>query len=124
MGSGPTVDPLESRSRIGVPGGEFVIGSNDNPNDLPHIVAQPDFYIDSKPDQAILCFQEFNRHSSMSGADTFYKMGKAYENLGDMPRAAKCYEQVTGYEQHPLYYEARDALLRVQAPLRGGEGLT
>ncbi len=31
-----------------IPGGEFVLGSNDNPNDLPHIVAQPDFYIDSK----------------------------------------------------------------------------
>jgi formylglycine-generating enzyme required for sulfatase activity len=31
-----------------IPGGEFVIGSNDNPNDLPHIVAQTDFYIDSK----------------------------------------------------------------------------
>jgi formylglycine-generating enzyme required for sulfatase activity/tRNA A-37 threonylcarbamoyl transferase component Bud32 len=31
-----------------IPGGEFVIGSNDNPNDLPHIVALPDFYIDSK----------------------------------------------------------------------------
>ena len=24
------------------------MGSNDNPNDLPHIVSQPDFYIDSK----------------------------------------------------------------------------
>jgi formylglycine-generating enzyme required for sulfatase activity len=31
-----------------VPGGEFVLGSNNNPNDLPHIVAQTDFYIDSK----------------------------------------------------------------------------
>jgi formylglycine-generating enzyme required for sulfatase activity len=31
-----------------ISGGEFVIGSNDNPNDLPHIVAQTDFYIDSK----------------------------------------------------------------------------
>ena len=31
-----------------IPGGESVIGSNDDPNDLPHIVAQPDFYIDSK----------------------------------------------------------------------------
>jgi formylglycine-generating enzyme required for sulfatase activity len=31
-----------------IPGGEFVMGSNDTPNDLPHIVSQPDFYIDSK----------------------------------------------------------------------------
>ncbi|HEU5100024.1 MAG TPA: SUMF1/EgtB/PvdO family nonheme iron enzyme [Roseiflexaceae bacterium] len=31
-----------------IPGGEFVIGSNDNANDLPQIIAQPDFYIDAK----------------------------------------------------------------------------
>jgi formylglycine-generating enzyme required for sulfatase activity len=31
-----------------IPGGEFVLGSNDDPNNLPHIVAQTDFYIDSK----------------------------------------------------------------------------
>ena len=31
-----------------ISGGEFVIGSNDDPNNLPHIVALPDFYIDSK----------------------------------------------------------------------------
>jgi tetratricopeptide (TPR) repeat protein len=78
-----------------------------------------DLYLDTKPDQAILCFQEFSRHSSMSGADTLYKMGKAYENLGDFTRAARHYEQVTGYEQHPLYYEARDALERVRRRMRG-----
>jgi tetratricopeptide (TPR) repeat protein len=81
-----------------------------------------DLYLDSKPDQAILCFQEFTRHSSLSGADTLYKMGRAYENLGDLRRAANCYEQVTGYEQHPLYYEARDALDRVRG--RGAGDLT
>src|SRR5262249_47591866 len=81
-----------------------------------------DLYLDSKPDQAILCFQEFSRHGSMSGADTYFKMGKAYENLGVLPRAAKCYEHVTGYEQHPLYYEARDALQRVQGRMRGDAG--
>lgn len=75
-----------------------------------------DLYLDTKPDQAILCFQEFSRHSSLSGADTLFKMAKAYENLGDIPRAIRNYEQVTGYEQHPLYYEARDAIDR----LRGG----
>ena len=73
-----------------------------------------DLYLDTKPDQAILCFQEFARHGSLSGADTLYKLGKAHENLGDLMRAARYYEQVTGYEQHPLYYEARDALDRVR----------
>jgi tetratricopeptide (TPR) repeat protein len=76
-----------------------------------------DVYLDAKPDQAILCFQEFARHSSLSGADTKYKLGRAYENLGDFGHAARCYEEVTGYEQHPLYYEARDALDRVRVRL-------
>ncbi|MEP7188246.1 MAG: SUMF1/EgtB/PvdO family nonheme iron enzyme, partial [Roseiflexaceae bacterium] len=31
-----------------ISGDEFVLGSNDDPNNLPHIVALPDFYIDSK----------------------------------------------------------------------------
>ena len=49
-----------------------------------------------------------------SGADTLYKMGQAYEMLGDLPHAAKAYEQVTAYEGHPLAYEARSALSRVK----------
>lgn len=72
-----------------------------------------DLYLDSKPDQAILCLQEF-RTSDHSGADTLFKLGRAYEALGDYARAARMYEAVTGYEQHPLYYEARDALDRVK----------
>ncbi len=80
-----------------------------------------DLYLDPKPDQAILCFQEFARHSSLSGADTYYKLGRAYENLGDFGRAARSYEQVTGYEQHPLYHEVREALERVQRRRLGTE---
>lgn len=72
-----------------------------------------DLYINEKPDQAVLCFLEF-RQSDHAGADTSYKLGRAYENLGDLSRAAKCYEQVTAYEQHPLFYDARDALARVK----------
>jgi tetratricopeptide (TPR) repeat protein len=72
-----------------------------------------DMYMDEKPDQAVLCYQEF-RQSDRAGADTMYKMGRAYENLGDLARAAKCYENVLAYEGHPLYYEARDGLERVK----------
>jgi tetratricopeptide (TPR) repeat protein len=79
-----------------------------------------DLYLDSKPDQAILCFQEFTKHGSLSGADTLFKLGKAHENLGDLARAARYYEQVVAYEQHPLYYEARDALDRIRG--MGGLG--
>jgi tetratricopeptide (TPR) repeat protein len=73
-----------------------------------------DLYLHVKPDQAILCFQEYRKHGK-SGADTVYKMGVAYENLGDFARARKCYETVATYENHPLRPDANDALLRLQA---------
>jgi serine/threonine protein kinase/formylglycine-generating enzyme required for sulfatase activity len=44
----PATRQALSGDMVLMPGGEFVIGSNDDPNNLPHIVAQPDFYIDSK----------------------------------------------------------------------------
>jgi tetratricopeptide (TPR) repeat protein len=71
-----------------------------------------------KPDLAVPCFNAY-RKSPMSGADTMYKLGQAYEQLGDLPRAAKCYEHVTAYEGHPLYYDAQDALQRVQSSSTG-----
>jgi tetratricopeptide (TPR) repeat protein len=72
-----------------------------------------DLYLNVKPDQAIICFQEYRKHGK-SGADTVYKMGVAYENLGDFARARKCYETVVGYEGHPLGPEAHSALHRLQ----------
>jgi tetratricopeptide (TPR) repeat protein len=72
-------------------------------------------YLDElgKPDLAIQCFQAF-RQSPRSGADTMYRMGQAYEQLGDPAKAIKCYEHVTAYEQHPLVSEARSAIYRLQ----------
>lgn len=67
-----------------------------------------------KPDEAVQCFLDF-RKSYKSGADTLFKLGQAYEQVGDLKRAAKCFEQVTAYDGHPLVYEARDALYRVQS---------
>jgi tetratricopeptide (TPR) repeat protein len=72
-----------------------------------------DFYLDSKPSEAVACFLEF-RKSSRAGADTMYKLGRAYEAVGDFPRAARCYEEVTTFPEHPLYYDARDAFERVK----------
>jgi tetratricopeptide (TPR) repeat protein len=63
---------------------------------------------------AVPCFTEF-RKSSKSGADTLYKLGQAYEQIGDMARAVKCYKQVTGYDGHPLAPDAREALYRLEA---------
>jgi tetratricopeptide (TPR) repeat protein len=72
-----------------------------------------DIYLDEKADQAVECFKEFLK-SPRSGADTSYKLGRAYENLGDVARAAHYYEEVTTFTDHPLYYDARDGLERVR----------
>lgn len=74
-----------------------------------------DLYLNdlARPDLAVPCFLEF-RTSVKSGADTIYKLGQAYEQLGDAARAAKCYEQVTAYEGHPRYYDAQEGLRRVK----------
>jgi len=72
-----------------------------------------ELYVDDKPDQAVLCLQEF-RKSSKSGANTLYNMGRAYENLGDRNRAMRCYEQVIAFEGNPLVYDAREALDRLR----------
>ncbi|MBI1830439.1 MAG: hypothetical protein HYR84_03200 [Planctomycetes bacterium] len=75
-----------------------------------------DLYLDEKPGDAVACYLEF-RQSDEAGADTSFKLGKAYEALGDFPKAAVCYDEVTAYEMHPLYHEACDALQRLK---RGG----
>jgi tetratricopeptide (TPR) repeat protein len=78
-----------------------------------------DAYLQERPDQAVLCYQEF-RQSDDAGADTAYRLGQAYEAIGDYRNAAGCYSEVTAFERHPLFYEARDALDRVRrgAPAR------
>jgi tetratricopeptide (TPR) repeat protein len=67
-----------------------------------------------RPELAVACFNDY-RKSSKSGADTSFKLGRAYEQLGDVARAKRFYEQVTTYDNHPLAPEARDALYRLQA---------
>ncbi len=62
-----------------------------------------------KPDLAVACLSDF-RKSSKSGADTLYKLGQAYEQLGDLKRALKCYEHVISYDGHPLAPDARGDL--------------
>jgi tetratricopeptide (TPR) repeat protein len=66
-----------------------------------------------KPDLAIPCLLDF-KNSAKSGADTLFKLGLAYERVGDLKRAANCFEQVTAYDGHPLVHDARDALRRVR----------
>ncbi len=72
-----------------------------------------DLYLElERADQAVACLNEF-RKSSKSGARTWFKLGQAYEALGNRALAAKCYEQVTGYEGNPLAPDAQEALARL-----------
>jgi tetratricopeptide (TPR) repeat protein len=74
-----------------------------------------DLYMETgRADLAVPCFLDF-RKSSKSGAKTLYKLGQAYEQLGDAPRAIRCYKQVTAYKGNPLTPEAYDALHRLGA---------
>jgi tetratricopeptide (TPR) repeat protein len=74
-----------------------------------------DYYlrVAHKPDLALQCYSDYRR-SAKSGADTLYKMGQCYEQLGDTVRAMKCYQAVTVYD-HPLASEAYAALARLEA---------
>ena len=60
------------------------------------------------------CLTAF-RKSPKSGADTLYKLGQAYEQIGDRSKAVKFYEHVTTYGSHPLAPDAREALYRLQS---------
>jgi tetratricopeptide (TPR) repeat protein len=75
-----------------------------------------DLYLNelSRPESAVACYLDY-RKSSKSGADTAFKLGRAYEQLGDLAKAKRCYEQVTTFDNHPLAPEARHALYRLQA---------
>lgn len=68
----------------------------------------------ARPDLALPCFNDF-RESHKAGADTMYKLGQAYEQLGDKARAVKYYEHVTAFDDHPLAPDAREALYRLQS---------
>ncbi len=74
-----------------------------------------DLYLQAlgKPDQALACFSDYRKHTK-SGADTLYKMGQCYEQLGDRVKAAKCYQNVTIYD-HPLAWDASQALQRLES---------
>jgi len=73
-----------------------------------------DLYLQTlgKPDQALACFSDYRKYTK-SGADTLYKMGQCYEQLGDRVKAAKCYQNVTIYD-HPLAWDASQALQRLE----------
>ena len=72
-----------------------------------------------RPDMAIPCFKAY-QNAPRAGADTFYDLGRAYEANRQPQQAAKCYETVTGYPDHPLRYDAEEALRRVREGVSAG----
>jgi tetratricopeptide (TPR) repeat protein len=73
-----------------------------------------DLYLEAgQTELAVECLSEF-RNSAKSGARTLYKLGQAYEQLGDRPKAVRCYQLVTAYDGNPLVYDARSAISRLQ----------
>lgn len=73
-----------------------------------------DLYLEelNRPDLAVKAYQDYKEYGK-SGADTLFKLGKAYEAMGDQVNAAKFYNAVTAYEEHPRYWDAKEALQRL-----------
>jgi tetratricopeptide (TPR) repeat protein len=74
-----------------------------------------DLYLNEldRPDLAIGAFQDY-RKSPKSGADTLFKLGQACERTGQTARAIKFFEQVTGYDNHPLAADAHAGISRLK----------
>ena len=72
-------------------------------------------YLDEldRPDLAIPCFSDY-REYQRSGADTLYQLGRAHEANKNIPAAIKSYELVTAYQSHPRFYDAPEAVRRLQ----------
>lgn len=73
-------------------------------------------YLDelNRPDLAVRAFLDYKEYQK-SGADTLYQIARSYEAMSDHPNAKRFYEAVTAYEQHPLYWDAKEALRRLGA---------
>lgn len=67
----------------------------------------------SRPDLALKAYSDYKEYHK-SGADTLFNIARCYEALGDPVNAAKFYNAVTAFEEHPKYWEAKDALKRLK----------
>jgi tetratricopeptide (TPR) repeat protein len=65
-----------------------------------------------RPDLALKAYTDY-KDFHKSGADTLFHIARCYEALGNPTRAIEYYQAVTVYEQHPRYWEAKDALRRL-----------
>jgi tetratricopeptide (TPR) repeat protein len=71
-------------------------------------------YLDelSRPDLAVKAYLDYKKFHK-SGADTLFQIAKCYEALGDLGGAVKFYKAVTVFEEHPRYWDAKEALRRL-----------
>ncbi len=74
-----------------------------------------DAYLDEldRPDLAIACFNDY-RNYAKSGAETLYRLGEAHEKKGDFAAAKKYYKAVTAFGGHPKYWDATEAVRRLE----------
>ncbi|AWM37420.1 hypothetical protein C1280_10610 [Gemmata obscuriglobus] len=66
-----------------------------------------------RPDLALKAYSDYKEYHK-SGADTLFNIARCYEALGDPANAAKFYNAVTAFEEHPKYWEAKEALTRLK----------
>ena len=66
----------------------------------------------NRPDLALRAYVDYKEYHK-SGADTLFQIAKCYEAQNDLSSAAKFYTAVTAYEEHPRYWDAKEALKRL-----------
>ena len=66
----------------------------------------------NRPDLALRAYLDYKEFHK-SGADTLYQIARCYEAQNDMTNATRFYTAVTAYEEHPRYWDAKDALKRL-----------
>ncbi len=71
-------------------------------------------YLDelSRPELALRAYIDYKEFHK-SGADTLFQIAKCYEAMNDLSNAIKFYTAVTAYEEHPRFWDAKDALKRL-----------
>jgi hypothetical protein len=66
----------------------------------------------NRPELALKAYSDY-KDFHKSGADTLFQIARCYEALGDAGNAIKFYNAVTAFEEHPRYWDAKEALKRL-----------
>jgi hypothetical protein len=66
----------------------------------------------NRPELALKAYSDYKDYHK-SGADTLFQIARCYEALGDPGNAIKFYNAVTAFEEHPRYWDAKEALKRL-----------